>query len=275
MWYLILHGVFAAWVLFDGLSRKDGGAAVGWALGTVLLGPLVLPVYLATRPLKNGEIREGGAAWNVLKNFVIVWTIVMVVATFSSLSTMGRYTMTLQSDAERTGAGIGMFLGMGLLAVVWLVPTLGAALLGFLMKKNSVLETGPTGPLIGTTSNAGTANGFAGLGLAAVISVIVIGALAHRGEATSTTSSVSSPAKANGVAIAPTGPHPETERGWAYRTTEDSMGRKQSFASVESTNTLSFGFPYQNAQHGTLTIRKSAQWGTNVLVRIEHGQFPL
>src|SRR5260370_41797536 len=54
MWYLILFGMFAAWVLFDGLSRKYGGAAVGWAFGTLFLGPLVVPGYLAKRPLKNG-----------------------------------------------------------------------------------------------------------------------------------------------------------------------------------------------------------------------------
>src|SRR5579883_1885120 len=137
MWYLILYGVFAAWVLFDGMSRKDGGAAVGWTIGTLLLGPLVLPVYLAKRPLKTGEVREGGTAWNVLKNFAILWTILMAVAAFSAVSSMGDYATNLQSDAERAGAGIGMFLGMGLLAVVWLVPTAGAALLGFLLKKNT------------------------------------------------------------------------------------------------------------------------------------------
>jgi hypothetical protein len=51
------------------------------------------------------------------------------------------------------------------------------------------------------------------------------------------------------------------------------MGRKRSFASVTSTNTLSFDFPYQGIQHGTLVIRKAAESGTNVIVRIERGQF--
>jgi membrane associated rhomboid family serine protease len=59
MWYVILFGVFAAWILFDGLSRKHGGAAFAWALGTLFLGPLLVPVYLAKRPLKNGEFRIG------------------------------------------------------------------------------------------------------------------------------------------------------------------------------------------------------------------------
>jgi hypothetical protein len=51
MWYLILYVVFAAWVLFDGFSRQTGGTAIGWALGTLLLGPIILPIYLARRPL--------------------------------------------------------------------------------------------------------------------------------------------------------------------------------------------------------------------------------
>jgi hypothetical protein len=174
MWYIILYAVFAAWVLFDGFSRRTGGAATAWALGTLLLGPIILPIYLATRPLTNGEIREGGTGWNVLKNFAILWTIVMAVATCSALSVMSNVTSNFRSDAERAGAGIGMFLGMGVLAAVWFVPTAGAALLGFLLKKNSIVEKGPTGPLIGTDSNAGFANGFAGLSGAAVVGLILI-----------------------------------------------------------------------------------------------------
>jgi hypothetical protein len=137
----------------------------------------------------------------VLKNFAILWTIVMAVATFSALSAMSNVTSNLRSDAERAGAGIGMFLGMGVFAAVWFVPTVGATLLGFLLrntrktecgakflsllavraapfallKKNSIIEKGPTGPLSGTDSNAGFANGFAGLLGAAIVGLILIG----------------------------------------------------------------------------------------------------
>jgi hypothetical protein len=58
---------------------------------------------------------------------------------------------------------------------------------------------------------------------------------------------------------------------WEYWTHQDSMGRKRSNASVDSTNTLSFGFPYQGWQHGTLALRKSP--GLDALIRIERGQF--
>jgi len=67
MAYFLLYGAFAPWVLFDGLSRKMGSSAVLWTIGTLILGPITLPIYLALRPLKQGEVREGGTAWNVLK----------------------------------------------------------------------------------------------------------------------------------------------------------------------------------------------------------------
>ena len=62
MWYLVLYGVFTLWVVYDSLNRRMGGSAVIWMFGTFFLGPLVLPIYLAKRPLKFGEVREGGTA---------------------------------------------------------------------------------------------------------------------------------------------------------------------------------------------------------------------
>ncbi len=234
MWYLILYGVFAAWVLFDGMSRKDGGAAVGWTIGTLLLGPLVLPVYLAKRPLKTGEVREGGTAWNVLKNFAILWTILMAVAAFSAVSSMGDYATNLQSDAERAGAGIGMFLGMGLLAVVWLVPTAGAALLGFLLKKNTIIENGPTGPLVGTESNAGIVNGYVGLIAAAIVGLVLIGATSHRG--TSPSGSTSATEASVGSKTVAT---PDSSSGWRVSQKKNEMDNtREAILSLDSETEL-------------------------------------
>jgi len=85
------------------------------AIGTVFLGPIILPIYLASRPLKQGEVREGGKGWNILKNFAILWTIVMAIASVAGLMAMTKGTENLTSDAARAGAGIGMALGMGFL----------------------------------------------------------------------------------------------------------------------------------------------------------------
>src|ERR1039457_1497735 len=144
MSYFLLYGVFALWVLFDALTRKMGASGFLWALGTAIVGPIILPVYLAWRPLKQGEVREGGRAWNILKNFAILWTIVMAFASIAAFMAMAKRTTGLTSDAARAGAGIGMVLGIGLLGAAWFFPTMGAALLGFLLKKHTIVETGPT-----------------------------------------------------------------------------------------------------------------------------------
>jgi hypothetical protein len=179
MWYVALYGMFAVWVLLDGIARRIGASVAAWTVGTLLLGPIVLPIYLAKRPLKKGEVREGGTAWNVLKNFAILWTVLMAMAGFGAMMHMGETVSSLDSDAARAGAGLGMLLGMGFLAVVWFLPTCGTAVLGFLLKKNSIVETGPTGALVGQDSPAGLANGWAGLLGSAVIAVVIVMAIAR------------------------------------------------------------------------------------------------
>lgn len=176
MSYFILYGAFALWVLVDALSRKIGASAALWVLGTVILGPIILPIYLASRPLKQGEVREGGKAWNVLKNFAILWTIAMAIASIAALTRMANISTGLTSDAAKAGAGIGMLLGMGILGAVWFFPTMGAALLGFLLKKSTIVETGPTGPLVGQNATANAAGGWAGLIGFAVLGLIAVAA---------------------------------------------------------------------------------------------------
>ena len=68
----------------------------------------------------------------------------MVIATIAGLTSMAGTATGLTSDAAKVGAGLGMLVGMGVLAAVWFFPTMGAALLAFLLKKNTVIETGPT-----------------------------------------------------------------------------------------------------------------------------------
>src|SRR5207253_8138272 len=60
-------------------------------------------------------------------------------------------------------------------AALWFFPTMGAALLGFLMKKNTVVENGPTGPLIGQNSTANPIGGWAGVIGTASVGLIAVG----------------------------------------------------------------------------------------------------
>ncbi len=147
MWYFILFGLLALWVGFDA-SRRNLGAvkAILWAIGTFLLGVIVAPIYLAKRPLKANQVREGGFAWNVLKNFALTWTILMVAISISAIgAAVGGTNVT--SDAEAAGAAIGVSIVVVILAVVWFFPMVGAIVLGFFLKNSAIVERGPTGSL--------------------------------------------------------------------------------------------------------------------------------
>lgn len=61
---------------------------------------------------------------------------------------------------------------------------------------------------------------------------------------------------------------------WRYGTHNDEMTQKEVLtAEVDSTNSLSFGFPYSGAQRATLELRKHPRWGSDVILQIERGQF--
>ncbi len=146
MWYFIVYGIFAIWVLVDGLRRK--ARAIIWAIGTFLIGPILLPIYVAKRPLKSGETREGGTGWNVLRNFALFWTILMMVAAVWGVVAVSQEASTFQSEAEQAGAAIGTALGLGMIGALWFFPMVGALVLGLFLKKSSIVENGPTGRLV-------------------------------------------------------------------------------------------------------------------------------
>jgi hypothetical protein len=73
--------------------------------------------------------------------------------------------------------------------------------------------------------------------------------------------------------VLPTPPPPPASN-WSYRSQEDQMGKGvAAFATVRSSNTLTFDFPYNDPQHATLMIRKHPRMGKDVVLSIEHGQF--
>ncbi len=139
MWYGILYGILAGWVFID--AKKRMNHVVGWPLMTFIVGPVGLPVYFAKRHLKEGEVREGGTSWNVLKNFALFWTITMVVGGIASVIDA--------TQAEEVGVALGVaaVLGLGLIATVWFIVLVAAVALGTFLKKSSIVEKGPTGPL--------------------------------------------------------------------------------------------------------------------------------
>lgn len=144
---LVIIAAIAAYTAYDAYNRKmGGGTAALWGIGTFIICPVIFPIYMAKRPLKDGEVREGGFAWNLLKNFALVWTVLMAFATMAGIGGAAETTEAAASDAEKAGAAIGMGLGVCMLGTVWFVPMVGAMVLGFFLKKDTK-EEGPTGPL--------------------------------------------------------------------------------------------------------------------------------
>jgi len=148
MWpYAVLYAVCAIWVLSDAAQRRMNW--ILWATGSLFLAPIAVPLYLAKRSLKPGENREGGTAWNALRNFAVAWTLLMAFVAIMALIHVGQETATIQSDAGRAGAAIGTAIGLGMIAALWFFPMCGAVALGYFLKKPNQVEKGPTGTLIG------------------------------------------------------------------------------------------------------------------------------
>jgi hypothetical protein len=61
---------------------------------------------------------------------------------------------------------------------------------------------------------------------------------------------------------------------WNYRTYRDDLtGKLIESAEVRSTNTVNFDFPYQGPQRAMLMLRRHPQYGLDVILFVERGQF--
>ena len=135
MWYVLIFGLLTLWVGNDAIKRKLGIArAVLWALGTFFIGVIVIGFYIAHRPLKANEIREGGYAWNVVKGFALSWSVFVVTV-----------ALMIGAGMENVGAGV-IALAVGI-PLVWLPVMIVALILGYFLRNPAIVERGPTGPL--------------------------------------------------------------------------------------------------------------------------------
>jgi hypothetical protein len=61
---------------------------------------------------------------------------------------------------------------------------------------------------------------------------------------------------------------------WQYKQQEDKMGRgKIKTATIKSVNKVEFDFPYEGAQRATLQLRSHPEYGLDLILSIEKGQF--
>lgn len=135
----VVSAVFAAWVILDGLGRpglRAGATWLLWGIGTLILAPLILPVYIAKRPLKGKEVRRGGPDWIVARRFVGMWTLYLGIImawtlylTLTGDTTIERGSGVSQADFDRAQAvsrGVAVFF----LFLCWLIPALAAWVIG-------------------------------------------------------------------------------------------------------------------------------------------------
>lgn len=135
----------AAWIFFDATKRKMN--PWGWAIGTFLLSLITLPLYLAKRNLRYGEVREGGVGWNFCKGFTLIWTLVMFAWAVGGFGVVGSQMASTSNEWEQAGTVIGGALGIGLILGLWFLGVVAALVIGLFLKKGSIVEKGPTGAL--------------------------------------------------------------------------------------------------------------------------------
>jgi hypothetical protein len=140
-----LYAIVAIWVFLD--AKKRGNNAPAWGIATFIIGVIVAPYYLAKRYLLAGEIREGGVAWNVMRYFAIFWTLTMILLAIGALGAVSSDMPRYGSDAEMAGYAIGTTIGIGMILALWFIVLVAALVLGLFLKKSSIVEKGPTGPL--------------------------------------------------------------------------------------------------------------------------------
>jgi hypothetical protein len=146
MWYLYVGLTIAALTIIDGITRRIARwSIVGWAAAAFVAFPISAPIYLAVRPLKVGERREGGTGWHVVRNFALVWTGLMVVAAVFAIQNLG--SAGNRGELSSTWVGAGALIALSLIACTWLFVAVCALVLGTFIKNNQLVEIGPTGPL--------------------------------------------------------------------------------------------------------------------------------
>lgn len=137
MFYFYVCGLIGLFIAWDVWKRTHSALrALSLLLGSTILAPIAAPLWLAHRPLLEGEIREGGVAWNVVKYFVFTWTVIVFLwglVHLFNLTGSARYVRMTAFD---------VMLEIGMIAAAWFIPAGAAVIIGFFVKK-SIAEHGP------------------------------------------------------------------------------------------------------------------------------------
>lgn len=118
------------WQFVDSRKRSMGHDGMFWFIASLFFLPLSLPIYLAYRPLLQGESRYNGYWWNVCKNLGISCLVAGFTFTLAGL-------FRLSGSAE-TQSMFNRLLFMG--PVISLASSLFFRFLGSFLKKPTIEE---------------------------------------------------------------------------------------------------------------------------------------
>jgi hypothetical protein len=149
MWWIwiVVSLCMGGWAILDARNRGSGQVLPALSL---LFGPLTMPVYFAVRNLRSREVRRGGLAWNILRNFSVFWSMIcflwvnqwVIIGVAVMGSTGGRI------EARDIDALTGLQdIGVQTILLAWLLGAGSALGLGLCLKDDGSVEKGPTGSL--------------------------------------------------------------------------------------------------------------------------------
>jgi len=75
---IIQGATVGLWTLVDARKRREPFDWLGLAIVTAVLWPIALPLYVANRNLKEGEVRIGGRGWQIAKNYFVLVTVIFL-----------------------------------------------------------------------------------------------------------------------------------------------------------------------------------------------------
>ena len=102
-------------------------------------------------------VQDGLTQAIILKDFALTWTVLLLAVEVSLAIELGAGLSAQASEADKASYGFAAVLGLGLIAMYWFFPTVGALALGFLLRRPSVVERGPTGRPALTAGSEGAA----------------------------------------------------------------------------------------------------------------------
>jgi hypothetical protein len=110
-----------------------------WAVQTFFLGLGMIPIFHATRPLKEDEVRKGGKLYIALRGYSRIIILGLIVFLLGNCAVSAQSLMPNPSDAETLGWFFGNLFVSGFVIVIsfitWAVPHLF---------KSDKVEEGPT-----------------------------------------------------------------------------------------------------------------------------------